>query len=382
MARPRVTARLKRLWAAYRKRQQAGFTLIELLVAMFIGSIITVSLLALVVQLVDVNQRDASRSETQRDMQSAMNYITQELREAVFVYDGDCLQGTAIITPGNFATECPGVVNFIPAGLSATSATSASIPVLAFWRADPLPQGLIAACATNSGNLDDTIVPAAVSGVPCLSGRSYTLVVYALVNDTSTTDIWQGRGRIVRYQLPQFVSNATTGTQTNTGYVDPLSSPNSSFQQWPFQLTTDASNVAVVSNGQTAGGRPADATLVSNSAVLVDYVDDGLLPRPTLGLSCPDREVTNPYAATPRSDAPFNPANIRSFYACVRGKTYKAVAAEQNVNQEVQVFLVGNVQGRPGFPLAASLPTGAIESQAFPLQTRVLTRGIINKSPK
>ena len=379
MARPRVTARLKRLWAAYRKRQQAGFTLIELLVAMFIGSIITVSLLALVVQLVDVNQRDASRSETQRDMQSAMNYITQELREAVFVYDGDCLQGTAIITPGNFATECPGVVNYIPAGLSATSATSASIPVLAFWRADPLPQGLVAACATNSGDLDDTIVPAAVLGVPCLSGRSYTLVVYALVNDTSTTDIWQGRGRIVRYQLPQFSGN---GTQTNTGYVDPLSSPNSSFQQWPFQLTTDASNVAVVSNGQTTGGRPADSTLVSNSAVLVDYVDDGLLPRPTL--SCPNRAdtSTNPYAATPRSDALFNPANIRSFYACVRGKTYGAVATEQNVNQEVQVFLVGNVQGRPGFPLAASLPTGAIESQAFPLQTRVLTRGIINKSPK
>ncbi len=385
MARPRVTARLKRLWAAYRKRQQAGFTLIELLVAMFIGSIITVSLLALVVQLVDVNQRDASRSETQRDMQSAMNYITQELREAVFVYDGDCLQGTAIITPGNFATECPGVVNYIPAGLSATSATSASIPVLAFWRADPLPQGLLDACVASAKTGGDWSVatPAAVLGVPCLSGRSYTLVVYALVNDTSTTDIWQGRGRIVRYQLPQFVSNATTGTQTNTGYVDPLSSPNSSFQQWPFQLTTNASNVAVVSNGQTtAGGRPADGTLVSNSAVLVDYVDDGLLPRPTL--SCPDRAVnsTDLYVATPRSDALFNPANIRSFYACVRGKTYKAVDTEQGVNQEVQVFLVGNVQGRPGFPLAASLPTGAIESQAFPLQTRVLTRGIINKSPK
>jgi len=362
MARPRVTARLKRLWAAYRKRQQAGFTLIELLVAMFIGSIITVSLLALVVQLVDVNQRDASRSETQRDMQSAMNYITQELREAVFVYDGDCLQGTAIITPGNFATECPGVVNYIPAGLSATSATSASIPVLAFWRADPLPQGLIAACATNSGNLDDAIVPAAVLGVPCLSGRSYTLVVYALVNDTSTTDIWQGRGRIERYQLAQFSSGATTAANANQEYVDPLSSPNSSFQQWPFQLTTDANNVAVVRNAQTA--RPADST----SPVLVDYVDDGLL-------------AVTPVCAANSNITP-ETSTIRSFYACVRGKTYEAVAAEQNVNQEVQVFLVGNVQGRPGFPLAASLPTGAIESQAFPLQTRVLTRGIINKSPK
>lgn len=278
MARPHVIARLKRLWGAYRKRQQAGFTLIELLVAMFIGSIIVVSLLALVVQLVDVNQRDSARSETQRDMQAAMNYISQELREAVFVYDGRCLQGTAAITSSNYTTECPGIVNYIPPGLSTPSPAYTPVPILAFWRADPLPQGLLTACATNSNNLDDATLPAAVQGVPCLSGRSYTLVVYVLFDDTSTTDTWQGRARIVRYQLAQFSSNATSGTQTNTGYVDPLSSPNSDFQQWPFQVTTDSSGNTLVANGQiSAGGRPGDGTLTTNSAVLVDYVDDGLL---------------------------------------------------------------------------------------------------------
>ncbi|PSB24344.1 prepilin-type N-terminal cleavage/methylation domain-containing protein [Stenomitos frigidus] len=388
MARPRIIARLKRLWATYQKRRLAGFTLIELLVAMLVGGIITVSLLALVIQLVDVNQRDASRSETQRDMQAAMNYIGQELREAVFVYDGDCLQGTAsTLTATNFATECPGLVNYIPAGLTTASAGNTPIPVLAFWRTDPLPQGLIAACKTNSDALDDTALPAAVATVPCLSGRSYTLVVYLLVIDSSTSDTWQGRARIVRYQLAQFSSGATSGTQTNQGYVDPLSSPSSSFQQWPFQLAT-VSNVSSVSNAQSA--RPAGADLnavilTGNAAVLVDYIDDGLLaaslgnPTP----SCLNRATaSNFYAATPRSDASFNPSNIRSFYACVRGKTYQAPDTEQGVNQEVQVFLVGNVQGRPGFPLRTSLPTGAIESQAFPLSTRVLTRGIVNKSPK
>ncbi|MBW4690153.1 MAG: prepilin-type N-terminal cleavage/methylation domain-containing protein [Lyngbya sp. HA4199-MV5] len=371
MARPHVIARLKRFWAAYRKRQQAGFTLIELLVAMFIGGIITVTLLALVVQLVDVNQRDSARSETQRDMQAAMNYISQELREAVFVYDGRCLQGTATITAANYTTECPGLLSYIPPGLSTASTAYTPIPVLAFWRADPLPQGLLAACSNNSGALDDATLPAAVQGVPCLSGRTYTLVVYTLFNDTSTSDIWPGRARLVRYQLAQFASSATSGTQTNTGYVDPLSSPNSSFQQWPFQLTTDAGGGTVVANAQTsAGGRPGDGTLGSNSAVLVDYVDDGLL-------------AVTPVCAANSNITPFNPnPNIRSFYACIRGKTYGAVDTEQGVNQEVQLFLAGNVQGRPGFPLRTDLPSGAIESQAFPLQTRVLTRGIINKSPK
>jgi hypothetical protein len=352
---------------------------------MFVGGLITVSLLALVVQLVDVNQRDASRSETQRDMQAAMNYITQELREAVFVYDGDCLQGTAAITAANFGTECPGVINHIPAGLTAASAGSQPIPVLAFWRADPLPQGLLAACATNSGSLDepDASFPAAVLGVPCLSGRSYTLVVYTLVVDSSTTDTWQGRARLVRYQLPQFASGATTALQTNQGYVDPLSSPNSSFQQWPFQLAT-VNNVSSVTNAQSARPPGADlnAVIATGSAqVLVDYVDDGQLARPTL--SCPDRATSaNPFAATPVSNAAFNFTNIRSFYACIRGKTYQAPSTEQSVNQEVQVFLVGNAQGRPGFPLRTALPSGVIESQAFPLSTRVLTRGIVNKSPK
>jgi prepilin-type N-terminal cleavage/methylation domain-containing protein len=375
MARPRIIARLKRLWATYQKRRLAGFTLIELLVAMFIGGLITVSLLALVVQLVDVNQRDASRSETQRDMQAAMNYITQELREAVFVYDGDCLKGSAAVTAANYTTECPGVVNYIPAGLSTASSGNTPIPILAFWRADPLPQALLTACNTNAKTGDwTTSTPTAVQNVPCLSGRTYTLVVYLLVDDTNSNDTWQGRGRIVRYQLPQFKSSATSGADTNTGYVDPLSAPNATFQQWPFQLTTDANNVSSVSNAQTnAGGRPPGSDLdavigTGNAAVLVDYVDDGLLD---VTPSCATNGKITPQTST-----------IRSFYACVRGNTYKAATTEQGVNQEVQVFLVGNVQGRPGFPVTTALPTGAIESQAFPMQTRVLTRGIINKSPK
>lgn len=385
MARPHISVRLKRLWVAYRKRQKAGFTLIELLVAMFIGSLITLSLMTLVVQLVNVNQRDTSRSETQRDMQAAMNYITQELREAVFVYDGNCLKGTATITAANVSTECPGVVNYIPAGLSTASPGKTPIPVLAFWRTDPLPQGLLTACKNNAGNLADTTLPVAVQNVPCLSGRSYTLVVYVLVDDSSTTDIWQGRARLVRYQLTQFKSNATTGTDTNIGYVAPLSAPNSTFQQWPFQATTDANNVTTVANGQTAAppGTDLDAVILTGSAaVLVDYVDDVLVPPVTP--SCPiDSSLTLPNLL--RNVTPSNPPNnIRSFYACVRGNIYQrnianAVTTEQGVNQEVQVFLVGNVEGRPGFPPTLS---SGVEGLSFPLQTRVLTRGIINKSPK
>ena len=82
------------LWLFRRRSSAKGFTLIELLVALLIGGIISSALLYGVVELLQTNQRESSRAETQREMQLALDYISSELREAVFVYDGGCLVGT------------------------------------------------------------------------------------------------------------------------------------------------------------------------------------------------------------------------------------------------------------------------------------------------
>lgn len=333
---------------------------------MLIGAIITVALLSLVIDLAGTNQRDVSRSETQREMQLAMNYISQDLREAVYVYDGDCLEVSG--STADFNTFCPGILNHVSPAMRTANATLRYIPVLAFWRADNLPQPVVDQCATNSRNMSEDAFDTYLtnSNTPCVSGRSYTLVVYAIADDRSTTDVWQGKARLVRYKLAQF--DADGDSNADEGWVNPLEG-GSGFQQWPYTRDEDS---GTVTNSQTVS--PSN-----QPDVLVDFIDDTnvtTLPanqRPT----CPA-----PSIITPKDNVGFNPDNIRSFYACVRGNTLNAqvsgLTQELNVNQEVQLVLTGNVAGRSGFPInSASNP-----DRLSPLQTRVLTRGAVDKNPR
>ncbi|MGA7937189.1 MAG: prepilin-type N-terminal cleavage/methylation domain-containing protein [Kovacikia sp.] len=356
---------IKKLWLAHRKRPIAGFTLIELLVSMVIGTIITGALLSLVVDLNNTNQKDTARSETQRDMQLAMNYITQDLREAVYVYDGQCLQGSGAAT--TFSTFCPGLVNYIPAVMTSNSAAGQYIPALAFWRADTLPDAVLQQCRTAATTSQAALDALTAANVPCISGKTYTLVVYAIVVDPQTTanNPWQGRARLVRYQFSQFSSSGAA----NPGWVNPLPDPGTTFQQWPFRSTTSAIQPTFV--------RPTNSP-----DVLVDFLDDtNAASLPTNQQpNCQDPSdtsstaTTNPrYVITPTSPT----GGVRSFFACIRGKTLTASTLEQSVNQEVRLVLTGNVAGRSGFPLNTASTT-----RLFPLQTRVLVRGSINKLPQ
>lgn len=354
MAKPRWVASLKRFWLARRKRRSSGFTLIELLVSIIIGAIVTAGLLSLVIELTEVNQRDVSRTETQRDMQAAVDYIAQDLREAVFVYDGACLQGNGI-APGS-PNFCPNLLQFLPADLT----SNGRVPALAFWRVDPLPSDLADDCrAAANSNTPAASLQALVTGpnsIPCIAGRSYSLVVYA-IEPRQANDEWQGRARLVRYKLSQFRDGATSGADRTTGFVDPGQSTSIQFHEWPYLGSATSSQTTRPSNWNDA------------SAVLVDFVDNS-----------PANAANPPNCPTPSQITPSgNTTTIRSFYACVRGQTNDArvndVTSELGFNQEVLVVLIGNAAGRPGFPRDSS-------SLTFPIQTRVLTRGIINKQPQ
>ncbi|MGB3613685.1 MAG: prepilin-type N-terminal cleavage/methylation domain-containing protein, partial [Elainellaceae cyanobacterium] len=133
-----------------------GFTLIELLVTIIVASGIIAGLMYLAVETLQSDQRESDRTETQRDMQLALTFMESELRQAVFVYDAECLVGGG--TSGCSGTATWGLD--LPADMT---------PVLAFWRLQPFPQNVRDACA--GGTADD---------IPCLSGNSYTLVVYSL----------------------------------------------------------------------------------------------------------------------------------------------------------------------------------------------------------
>ncbi|PSB17983.1 prepilin-type N-terminal cleavage/methylation domain-containing protein [Phormidesmis priestleyi ULC007] len=349
----------QRLRLSSKRRKSAGFTLIELLVAMFIGGVITSILLFLVVQLLQTSQRESARSDTQREMQMALDYIGRDLREAVYVYDGNCLTNSAYSYPSG--STCSGLLKYLP------TAGADNLPVLAFWRVDPLPPDIDKLCQKNAtafseqdkAKQDAALIP--ISGIPCVSRRMYTLVVYSL--DSKENDKpWSGRARIKRYQLPQYIYSADTKDKVTSGWSFPAGG-DVSFMSWPLDA-----------KGKEAPTRGTPISNSSNTQVLVDFVDQkGLsvdqqgLPNGTLTTNavCPSVPVTNPvtpgYVLTPSS------TDNRGFYVCVKG-----AESNGNLNQEVSIFLQGNAAGRPGLPLTTS-------NVPISMQTRVMTRGSLDK---
>lgn len=320
MAKRKLLFRFQRFWFSSRRGDNIkGFTLLELLVTTAIAGGIVSGLLFIVVQLMSVDQRESSQSETQREMQLALNYISTEMRDAVYVYTGTALAADPGRRNGQSLTD------FLP-----TNLVTNSFPVVAFWKQQPFPDAVRLACA-GSG--------APPAGVACTNGSSYALVVYSL--STNNPDgTWKGKARITRYALTEFSS---TGTAT-AGYVNP-GAYNNNFDAWPYG-TTEAGLV----NLQTV--RPSNGS----PAALVDFVD-------TAGPAgvCPNATTTGVnYVISPT-------AGIRSFYACVNDRQ------TLGDSQDVLIYLRGNVAGRPGASLASPfLPT---------LETRVLSRGVLGRLP-
>ncbi len=340
MARKHLQSLCNQFRVSSPRHKLAGFTLIELLVAMVIGSIAISLLLTLVVQLLRTDQQETVRSQTQSDMQMALNYISQDLREAIYVYDGHCIQGRADDPATQENDYCPGIVNHI-------RIPDNSVPVLAFWKLNPLKKE----CQEVVNQTDALCNPF------LLSGRTNSLIVYFLRRNQPTSDDlkWQGQARITRYELDQFtVSNSNLGT--TTGYINPTD-PRTSFRTWPRQNnngTWTSLQVSLPNSPDSNGSNPT----------LVDFVDarGGELVDPFCDSNEP-RQYLSPNSTTLGTSF----AGVRSFYACVRDAN-KA----NGFNQDVVVFLRGNTYGRGGNR----------DSNLATLQTQVLGRGVVGKQPQ
>ena len=366
-----------------KRSDRRGFTLIELLVAILISGLIVSGLLYLVVEVLGINQKDAARSDTQRDMQLAMDYITRDLREAFYVYGTEvegssvesCLANRADAATRGANSLCTGLLAYLPdhIGRSANN-----VPVLAFWKPEPLPDGVSAYCKTNAASIgvvvrdaSGNVQPNPVDRVPCVAQRMYTLVVYSL-NTDNTGGIWKGRARIKRYALPHFAESATNTKKS--GWVAPVASDDKRPLSWPFgkadrgivdlQLNASSANGSITTI--PAAGQPLDNS--AESVVLTDFVDYALVNNAL----DPAKPITP--APTPTTNSGYCPygfevANFKAFrpefYACVR-------RASVNENPEVRVVIKGNAAGRGAIPYA----TGDVP---FQMEAQVMGRGVYAK---
>lgn len=304
-----------------KQTNRRGFTLIELLIAIVVGSIIVGTMLFLVVELLKINRREEVLTQTQQDMRRAIDYMTRDAGEAVYIYS----------TPAAVTGQLDGFPN------------GSEVPVLAFWRLDPLDPN-----NANVRTFFNSTCASAFSGAKLIECNTlrvrqgyYTLVVYALQQNTGN-DIWGGKSRIVRYELPKYTSAGLTTLTNTSGYAEPTGSTNT-FANWT----------------KGAGTTPR------NLSVLTDFVDNSDPAQPTTG--CPTG-----YLQTP--------PNTNNFYACVRQSTTVANPTDSNLtvgsNQTLILFLRGNVDaqnsGLGAFSKASSLPT---------LRSEVLIRGVLDKQP-
>lgn len=307
-------------------QSSGGFTLIELLVAILVAGGIISGLLYLAVELLRTDSREYTRAETQRDLQFAMDFMSNELKEAVYVYP-DTTNPDPDVTP---------ISNLVGAALPPES-----VPVIAFWKQQVLPDAVLERCATDL----------TFNAAPCLTGHSYSLVVYSLARPAAD-DVWQGQAQIIRSAMVQFDSDGDSND--DEGYVSPVQGTSLNFTDWPF----------------------TQATGFQQNDVLSDFIDDGTgsdaaaLTRSGL---CPVDPGAAPGDPPTYSISPSEPLDgtVRSFYACVSQPGVNI--SPESWSQEVIIHLQGNAVGRSGlYDEGGFLPA---------LESRVLSRGILNKNP-
>lgn len=339
------------------RKTNLGFTLIELLVVLIIGSLIVASLMTLVIQLVSTEQRESARTETQREMQLALDYISSDLRQAVYVYD------------------TPSYLPFLPADLQNAGNYR---PVVAFWKPKPIDPST-AGIPAYSPTLADPGCSSTYSGAndprrtECnnlwLQRRTYSLVVYFEVPNDGSNPIWEGQSRIERYELDKYSNIATF--ERNPGFVDPSELGAGGFENWPFLNNVNCQTTSCVAN-QAAPGTPPATPPAGSLATLVDFVDTSEAGTGRAATRRAAEPATCPadYLIQPNVDAAKpNP----SFFMCIRDDTPDPnLPNNSNDVRDIQLYLRGNVGARLGGAGDGDVPLDA-------LQTQLTMRGVIDK---
>lgn len=321
-----------------RQTKNQGFTLTEVLVSLVIAGFIVSGLLFLVVELLRTDQREIVLEQVQGDMQRAMDYISDDLREAIYVYS-DPVEVDRIIAE---LEDLDAIVN--DAGITAE-------PVLLFWRTDEISDEIIEDdlpddCSTEANDDDE-----AECNVIRARRATYTLVGYYQREQFGP---WEGESMLRRYELAQYNDLTAAGGakyDPTPGFVSPLSiSGANEFEAWESSGTYDD------------GTAVADADGTDN--VLVDFVND-------IDINAGSAATCDGLTGEPgRVLFPVNATRNNGFIACVQDPGFDG---EFRGNQDVFLFLQGDATAASQFLQPAS------ERSRLPsLQTQIKLGGIVN----
>ena len=306
-----------------------GFTMIELLVAAIVSFLIITPLLGFVVNILNDDQREQAKASTDQEIQAALNFIEEDLSQAIYIYDRE---GIDSITAN--AGSAPIRVN-----------DTERTPVLVFWKRKLVKNGVdIAGCTESVPEdcKDDTHV--------------LSLVAYYIErNEQTTNNPWCPSGsncpaQITRFEIKDGARNPATGRYICgvNGRSNCDSNPEEKRRErsagFPTQIDTANLNNVTAESGESIND-PENRVLV-----LVNYIDASTANVPDTA-TCTDvfgidtNEKAEEIGFNNIADAnngmliqpslPGNNGEPNSFYACVN--TFNNVA---------QVYIRGNALRR------------------------------------
>jgi hypothetical protein len=200
-----------------------GYTMIELLVGMIMAFLIITPLMGFVLNLLDDDRKEGVRATTDQELQSAMDYIQEDLRQAFYVYDRKGVQAINDDT-----------------GIKQADRT----PILVFWKrtiekkSRPVVTIKNANCSP-TGAFDDSFV--------------YSLVAY-YISTNNPNDIWSKDAvRIERLEISDGVQNPCDSIQYVPGFE-----PSNGFQKFTQDKWND--------------WKKNDQQGLDSPTVLIDYI--------------------------------------------------------------------------------------------------------------
>jgi type II secretory pathway pseudopilin PulG len=277
-----------------------GMTLVELLVGAIMAFLILTPMLAFVVDMLNTDRREQVKSNTEQDIQAAVDFIAQDLSQALYIYDSQGIEEIKPQLPPNDDTK---------------------IPILVFWKRQQIKSSVPinsdikpneCTLSANTANCNDTYV--------------LSLVAYYQFKDTEPTWCQPSGGncptRIARYEIrdgvrkPDPVATDNNPPYYNDTETNPAQKPDPAFNK-DFDFSKPTEKVTVdteLANSESGAQQPQ---------VLVNYIDH-TTTGPTLSPTECKTALGNP--TDPKDTTEFleevtlkvtDTEGRNSFYACV-----------------------------------------------------------------
>ena len=279
-----------------------GMTLVELLVGSIMAFLIITPMLGFVVDMLNTDRREQVKSNTEQDIQAAVDFIAQDLSQAIYIYDKKGIEAIKPQLPANDTNQ---------------------IPILVFWKRQQIK---------NSVPINSTIPPQDCTLPPntakCNDTYVLSLVAYYQFKDNEAT--WcQPSGepcptRIARYEIRDGVRKPDpVATDNNLPYYNVSDTtlaqqPDSAFnKEFDFSKPTEKVTLLGLSGTTTPVTPPTQQ-------VLVNYIDHSTPNPPTLSPTECQTALGNP--TDPKDTTKFlddttlkvtDTEGRNSFYACV-----------------------------------------------------------------